>query len=115
MTAAWSRARAPNLTIRGGALVDRVLFGDACPRRPRAIKTKHGRRSLPRSFFARGHDPPSSCARAWAWLLKALGIAVRNDLPHVGQNLMDHPILRANLAQPGFARKGDARPVLPDL
>jgi len=33
-----------------------------------------------------------------AGALKALGITVRQDLPAVGQHLMDHPILRASMA-----------------
>jgi len=98
-----ARGRA-NLEIIGGALVDRVLIHDG-----RAVGVRvhladrgwveiaarevllsagaiHSPAILLRSGLGSGED------------LQALGIPVLRDLPEVGRNFMDHPILRATMA-----------------
>lgn len=106
----------PNLTIRGGALVDRVLFEG---KEARGVRVRFGDAweeiAAQQVVLCAGaiHSPAilmrSGLGPAEA--LRALGIAVLHDLPAVGRNLMDHPILRANLAlKPAFRASGaDAR------
>jgi choline dehydrogenase-like flavoprotein len=110
-----ARGRA-NLTIRGGALVDRILFEG---NRARAVRVRFGdawEEIAGREIVlcAGAIHSPTILMRSGlgpAAALKALGIAVQKDLPHVGRNLMDHPILRASLAlKPEHrARGADAR------
>lgn len=109
----------PNLEIRGGALVDRVLFDDA--RRARGVRLRFEGEGGWREIAAREvvlcagaiHSPAilmrSGIGPAAA--LRALGLPVLHDQPSVGQNLMDHPILRAGfaLAPEHAARGADAR------
>ena len=95
------RGRA-NLEIRGGALVDRVLItnGRATGVRVRLgeqwtdISARHvllcaGAIHSPAILLRSGLGPAED--------LQALGIPVIADLPHVGQNFMDHPFLRATI------------------
>jgi choline dehydrogenase len=97
-----ARGRA-NLTIRGGALVDRVLFdgtsargvrvrfGDAWEEiAAREVVLCAGAIHSPCILMRSGIGPAAA--------LRALGITVQHDLPAVGQHLMDHPILRATIA-----------------
>ncbi|MBS7792998.1 GMC family oxidoreductase [Roseococcus sp. SDR] len=110
-----ARGRA-NLTIRGGALVDRVLFEGS---RARGLRVRFGdvwEEVAGREIVlcAGAIHSPAILMRSGlgpAAALSALGIAVQRDLPHVGQNLMDHPILRATLPlRPEFRAQGaDAR------
>jgi 5-(hydroxymethyl)furfural/furfural oxidase len=97
-----ARAR-PNLEIIGSALVDRVL-------------TENGRVTGVRVRLAQGWTEISAreillCAGAIhspailmrsgigsAAELTALGIPVARDMPAVGQNFMDHPVLRATIS-----------------
>jgi choline dehydrogenase-like flavoprotein len=110
-----ARGRA-NLTIRGGALVDRVLFDGS---RARGVRVRfgdaweeiEGREIV---LCAGAIHSPTILMRSGigpAVALRGLGIAVQHDLPAVGQHLMDHPILRATIAlKPGFRAEGaDAR------
>lgn len=110
-----ARGRA-NLTIRGGALVDRVLFDG---NRARGVRVRfgdaweeiEGREIV---LCAGAIHSPTILMRSGigaAAALRALGIAVQHDLPAVGRHLMDHPILRASIdLRPGFrARGADAR------
>jgi len=105
-----------NLTIRGDALVDRVLFdgsrtvglrvrfGDVWEEiGAREIVLCAGAIHSPAILMRSGLGPAAA--------LKGLDIPVVEDLPHVGQNLMDHPILRASMAlKPEyFAHGADAR------
>jgi choline dehydrogenase len=95
----------PNLEIRGGALVDRVLFEG---RRVRGVRVRLEGAEGFEAIAAREvvlcagaiHSPTilmrSGIGPAAA--LAALGIPVLQDLPAVGQHFMDHPILRATLA-----------------
>ena len=108
-----ARGRA-NLTIRGGALVDRVLFdgrprarraraassdGDGTEIAAREVVLCGGRHPQPRDPDALRHRPGAALA--------GLGIPVLQDLPAVGQHFMDHPILRATLAlKPEHAARG---------
>ncbi len=93
----------PNLEIRGGALVHRVLFegrratgvlasfGGAPPKPvgAREVVLCAGAIHSPAILLRSGLGPADQLAR--------LGIPVLHELPHVGRNLMDHPILRATL------------------
>ena len=109
------RGRA-NLEIRGGALVDRVLFDGT-----RAIGVRvrvggaweeiAGREVV---LSAGAIHSPAILLRSGvgaAGALQALGIPVVADLPGVGRNLMDHPVIRATLdLEPEHRAKGaDAR------
>lgn len=107
----------PNLTIRGEALVDRVLFDG---RRARGVRVRFGAGPW-EEFAAREVVLCAGAIHSPAILLRsgigpaaelaALGIPVLHDLPEVGRNLMDHPILRATLAlRPEHRARGrDAR------
>ncbi|WP_207539604.1 GMC family oxidoreductase [Sabulicella rubraurantiaca] len=106
-----------NLTIRGEAMVDRVLFDGtrACGVRVRfgkgaweeiaahEVVLSAGAIHSPTILLRSGIGPASELA--------ALGIPVLCDLPAVGRNLMDHPILRATIALKAehIARGRDAR------
>jgi choline dehydrogenase len=96
-----ARAR-PNLEIRGGALVDRVIVEDGRATgvrvrfdgawrelRAREIVLSAGAVHSPAILLRSGIGPAAE--------LRALGIAVVHDLPDVGRHFMDHPILRATL------------------
>ncbi|MBY0361745.1 MAG: GMC family oxidoreductase [Phreatobacter sp.] len=92
-----------NLAIRGGALVDRVLFdgrratgvrlrfdgGGFEDIAAREVVLSAGAIHSPAILMRSGIGPAADLA--------ALGIAVLADLP-VGRGCMDHPILRASLA-----------------
>jgi choline dehydrogenase len=93
----------PNLDIRGGALVDRVVFDGT---RATGVRVRFdggdwqeiaGREVV---LSAGAIHSPAILLRSGigdAARLRALGIAVRHHLPAVGRGLMDHPILRATL------------------
>lgn len=97
-----ARGRA-NLTIRGGALVDRILFEGS---RATGVRVRFGDTwediaAQEIMLCAGAIHSPTILMRSGigpAGALKALGITVRQDLPAVGQHLMDHPILRASMA-----------------
>jgi 5-(hydroxymethyl)furfural/furfural oxidase len=106
----------PNLEIRGGALVDRVLFegtraigvrvrlgGEWQDILAREVVLSAGAIHSPAILLRSGIGPAAQ--------LRGLGIPVLNDLPSVGRNLMDHPIMRATLyLKPQHrARGADAR------
>ncbi|AOO82598.1 GMC family oxidoreductase [Bosea vaviloviae] len=111
-----ARGRA-NLEIRGGAMVDKVLFDG---HRARAVRVRfageewteiEGREIV---LCAGAIHSPTILMRSGlgpAAQLAALGIPVLRDQPFVGRNLMDHPVLRLSLAlKPGFvAHDPDAR------
>ncbi len=93
----------PNLEIRGGALVDRVLFEgtQATGVRVRfdggAWQTIAGREVV---LSAGAIHSPAILLRSGigdAAQLQSLGIPVLRDQPSVGRHLMDHPIMRATL------------------
>jgi choline dehydrogenase len=108
----------PNLEIRGEALVDRVLFEE---RRARGVRVRFGPRGDWQEIAARqvvlcagAIHSPAILMRSGigpAARLRDLGIAVLQDLPAVGQGLMDHPILRAtlHLAEAARATHPEAR------
>ncbi|WP_198371643.1 GMC family oxidoreductase [Roseomonas rosulenta] len=110
-----ARGRA-NLTIRGGALVDRVLFDGT---RARGVLVRFGEAweeiaAREVVLCAGAIHSPCILMRSGigpATALRALGIAVHHDLPAVGRHLMDHPILRGSIAlKPGHRAQGaDAR------
>ncbi len=110
-----ARGRA-NLTIRGDALVDRVLFDGS---RARGVRVRFGDvweeiAANEIVLCAGAIHSPTILMRSGigpAAALRALGIAVHRDLPAVGQHLMDHPILRASIALKAEhrARGADAR------
>lgn len=110
-----ARGRA-NLDIRGGALVDRVLFegtrtvgvrtriGDAWQEiAAREVVLSAGAIHSPAILLRSGIGPAAQ--------LRGLGIPVLADLPAVGRNLMDHPVIRAtlHLKPERRARGADAR------
>jgi choline dehydrogenase len=97
----------PNLTIRSGALVDRVLFAG-----PRAIgihlaepaETLYADHII---LAAGAYGSPAILLRSGigpAGHLEALNIPVREDLPGVGQHLSDHPLLVLRFAAPSSAQ-----------
>ena len=111
-----ARARA-NLTIRGDALMDRVIFEG---RRATGVRVRFGAgafeeiRAKEVVLCAGAIHSPCILMRSGigpAAALHALGITILHDAPAVGQHFMDHPILRASLAlKPGFRAEGaDAR------
>jgi 5-(hydroxymethyl)furfural/furfural oxidase len=93
----------PNLTIRGGALVDRVVFegsratgvrvrfdgGEWQEIAARQVVLSAGAIHSPAILLRSGIGPAAE--------LQALGISVVRDLPAVGRHFMDHPIVRAVL------------------
>lgn len=109
----------PNLTIRGEALVDRVLFDGLRARGVRVRLGGHGAaweevEGREVVLCAGAIHSPTILLRSGlgpAAELSALGIAVLRDMPAVGRHFMDHPILRASLAlRPGAQARGrDAR------
>ncbi len=112
-----ARGRA-NLEIRGGALVDRVLFEG---NRATGVRVRFEGSDAWQDIPAREvvlsagaiHSPVilMRSGIGAAAKLAALGIPLVKDLPAVGQGLMDHPIVRASLAlKPGHQAQGlDAR------
>ncbi len=111
-----ARGRA-NLTIRGEAMVDRVLFDGT---RARGVRVRFGNGAWEEIaarevvLSAGAIHSPTILLRSGigpAAELAALGIPVLHDLPDVGRNLMDHAILRATLAlkPEHMARGRDAR------
>lgn len=93
----------PNLTIRSGALVERVLFEE---RRAVGIHLADPIETLyaDHIILASGsYGSPAILMRSGlgpADHLKALGIPVLEDLSGVGQNLADHPLLGLGFAAP---------------
>jgi choline dehydrogenase len=94
----------PNLVIRGGALVDRVVFEGT---RARGVRVRFEGEDAWQEIAARevvlcagAIHSPTILLRSGigpAASLRRHGIAVLHDQPAVGRNLMDHPILRASL------------------
>ncbi len=93
----------PNLTIRPDVLVDRVLFegnraiGVQCAVPHEAIAAGQvilagGAYGSPAILLRSGLGPADD--------LRALGIPVRADMPGVGRNLQDHPLLNLRYAAP---------------
>jgi choline dehydrogenase len=84
----------PNLEIRGGALVDRLLFdGD----RVAGVRLANGEEiRAPRTVLAAGaYNSPQVLLRSGVGAgaqLRKLGIEARLELPEVGRHLTDHPL-----------------------
>jgi choline dehydrogenase len=104
----------PNLEIRGEALVDRVLFAG---RRARGVRVRFGTGAweeiAAREVVLSAGAIHSPCILMRSGIgpagqLAAHGIAVLHDQPAVGQNFMDHPILRASLGLRPAARASGA-------
>ena len=107
-----------NLTIRGGVAVQRVLFEDGSTGSPRAVGVEA--ESGGETFRVFGDEIVICCSGIAspqllmlsgigpAQHLTEFGIPVVRDLPGVGQNLRDHPLvyvdtaLRADYAEPDF-------------
>lgn len=93
----------PNLEIRGDALVDRVLVADGRATGVRVHLKGQGWVDLPARevvLSAGAVHSPAILLRSGLGAgeaLRAQGIAVVRDLPEVGRNFMDHPIIRANI------------------
>ena len=92
----------PNLTICGDALVDRVIVRDGKARSVRvllegawveiaadAVVLSAGAVHSPAILWRSGLGPADA--------LNRLGISVVKDLPEVGRNFMDHPILHLTM------------------
>ncbi len=112
--------RRANLTVLAGAFVTGLLFGG---RRATGVTARIGDRigGEQREFFGReiivslgGIHSPAFLMRAGlgpAAALRDLGIAVRADLPGVGENLSNHAILFVGLLQkPGTRQSKQIRP-----
>ncbi len=106
-----------NLEIRGEAMVDRVLFDG---RSARGVRVRFGNGAWEEIaarevvLCAGAIHSPTILMRSGIGAgadLAALGIPVLHDLPEVGGNLMDHPIIRATIAlKPDHRSRGrDAR------
>jgi choline dehydrogenase len=100
--------RRANLTIRAEAPVDRVLLDDG---RARGVVLPGGERLRARSVVlcAGAYGSPAILLRSGigsADELRALGVPIVRDLPGVGRNLQDHPLLRL----PYATRAEPARP-----
>ncbi|AXK35119.1 dehydrogenase [Streptomyces armeniacus] len=103
-----ARARhRPNLTVRSGVLVDRVLLRDgraagvALAEPPETVPARTvilaaGAYGSPAALLRSGIGPEQD--------LRRLGIHVRHALPGVGRNLHDHPLLRLRFAAHGTPR-----------
>jgi choline dehydrogenase len=110
------RGRA-NLEIVGDALVDRVLLADGRATGVRAHLPAGGWQDFSARevmLCAGAVHSPAILMRSGigpAAALGRLGIGVARDLPMVGANFMDHPILRAtlHLRRGAVARDRDAR------
>ena len=107
----------PNLEIRGGMLVDRVVFEGRRAVGVRARREGGAWETIPARtvvLCAGAIHSPAILMRSGigpAPALAGLGIPVLQALPAVGQHFMDHPILRATLTlRPEQAARGpDAR------
>ncbi|MFL5732605.1 MAG: GMC family oxidoreductase, partial [Chloroflexia bacterium] len=98
-----ARARhRPNLTIRSGVLVDRVLLEGRRAVGVRLADPSNEVLYAGRIILAAGtYGSPAILMRSGvgpAEHLTALGIPVRVDLPGVGQNLTDHPLFGLHFA-----------------
>jgi choline dehydrogenase len=106
-----------NLEIIGGALVDRVLIHEGRARGVRVHLAEQGWVELPARqvlLCAGAIHSPAILLRSGlgkAADLHALGIPVVANLPEVGRNFMDHPIIRATLPlkQHNISRDPDQR------
>jgi choline dehydrogenase len=93
----------PSLEIRGGALVDRMVFSDGRATGVRVHFTDQGWEEIAAReilLCAGAIHSPAILLRSGIGLasdLQALGIPVVRNLPAVGRNFMDHPILRATI------------------
>jgi 5-(hydroxymethyl)furfural/furfural oxidase len=93
----------PNLEVRGGALVDRVILSNRQATGVRAHLGGQGWTEIPARqvlLSAGAIHSPAILMRSGigpSAALAALGIPVVHDLPAVGQNFMDHPTLRATI------------------
>lgn len=103
-----ARAR-PNLTIQPGALVDRVLLDGRQATGVRANLPGRGWTDIAAGtvvLSAGAVHSPAILLRSGIGRpekLKALGIAVAHDLPEVGENFLEHPLVRALITlKPGY-------------
>jgi len=96
----------PNLAIRAGAVVDRVELQGTTAHGVRladgeiieaeAVLVTAGSYASPAILMRSGVGPDAA--------LRGLGIGVASDLPGVGENLMDHPLVAVDLpTAPGLA------------
>jgi choline dehydrogenase len=90
-----ARAR-PNLTVRAGAAVDRVIFEGRRAVGLRLAGSGETIRATRVILAAGAYGSPAILLRSGlgpAEELRPLGIPVLEDLPGVGHNLIDHPLL----------------------
>jgi 5-(hydroxymethyl)furfural/furfural oxidase len=112
----------PNLTVQGGAMVRRLLLDGrrvtgveaAIDGRVMSLRARHtvlcgGALQSPALLMRSGIGPAAP--------LRDLGIAVAADLPGVGGNLQNHPVLfigawlKPQARQPAQLRSPDVRPI----
>jgi choline dehydrogenase len=113
---AQARSR-PNLTVRSLALVDRLLFEG---RRAVWVRLARSEETLWADTIllsAGTYNSPMILMRSGlgpAQHLQDLDIPVLEDIPGVGANLMDHPLLGMRFAAP-FAASAEGRPAFQSL
>lgn len=100
----------PNLDVRPGTMVDRILIENG---RASAVVTADGKLFHARQILlsAGAYGSPAILMRSGIGPgdhLRELGISVSADLPGVGEHLLDHPLLspdrpRPRLVRPEFA------------
>jgi choline dehydrogenase len=99
-----------NLTIRANSLVDRVQFADG---RAIGVRLTHGEKVTAREIVlcTGTYGSPAILLRSGlgpAEHLRDLGIPVRADLPGVGANLLDHPLVSPDRPRPRLVRSEHA-------
>jgi len=100
----------PNLTTHSGVLVDRVAFEGHCAVGVRLGGSTETIRADHVVLAAGAFGSPAILMRSGigpADHLKSLGISVLRDLPGVGRNLSDHPLLALHSTAPAAAESKD--------
>ena len=102
---AQARTR-PNLTIRAETTVDRLLIDNGCVVAVRIAgdEVVQGREIV---LCAGAYGSPAILLRSGvgpAGHLRDLGIPIVRDLPGVGENLLDHPLVSPDRPTPRFVR-----------
>lgn len=93
----------PNLTIMGGALVDRVVLCDGAATGVRVHLPDQGWTALQARELVLSAGAVHSPAILWrsglgpATELQRLGITPLRDMPAVGRNFIEHPVVRASI------------------
>jgi choline dehydrogenase len=97
----WANSRAVRITVRAGRAVGVETVNDHVVREVRAdrVTLSAGAINTPAILLRSGIGPADT--------LRALGIPVVADVPGVGANLRDHPVIAIwGVARPGLSRLG---------